>query len=52
MAEDNNVILDYDEIENLDEAKLQEAKQKFKDTTYTLLRDTARTNMRCKMQKL
>ena len=41
MAEDNNVILDYGEIENLDEAKLQEAKQKFRDTTYTLLRDTA-----------
>ena len=39
MAEDNNVILDYDEIENLDEAKLQEAKQKFKDTSYALLRD-------------
>ena len=38
---DNNTILDYGEIENLDEAKLQEAKKKFQDTTYTLLRDTA-----------
>ena len=38
---DNNIILDYGEIENLDEAKLQEAKKKFQDTTYTLLRDTA-----------
>ena len=37
---DNNTILDYGEIENLDEAKLQEAKKKFQDTTYTLLRDT------------
>ena len=36
---DNNTILDYGEIENLDEAKLQEAKKKFQDTTYTLLRD-------------
>ena len=38
---DNNTILDYGEIENLDEAKLQEAKKKFQETTYTLLRDTA-----------
>ena len=38
---DNNTILDYGEIENLDEAKLQAAKKKFQDTTYTLLRDTA-----------
>ena len=38
---DNNTILDYGEIENLDEAKLQEAKKKFQDTAYTLLRDTA-----------
>lgn len=38
---DDNTILDYGEIENLDEAKLQEAKKKFQDTTYTLLRDTA-----------
>ena len=36
---DNNTILDYGEVENLDEAKLQEAKKKFQDTTYTLLRD-------------
>ena len=28
---DNNTILDYGEIENLDEAKLQEAKKKFQD---------------------
>ena len=38
---DNNTILDYGEIENLDEAKLQEAKKKFQDTAYTLLRDVA-----------
>ena len=38
---DNNTILDYGEIENLDEEKLQEAKKKFQETTYTLLRDTA-----------
>jgi len=38
---DNNTILDYGEIENLDEAKLQEAKKKFQDTAYTVLRDTA-----------
>jgi len=40
MAE-NNTILDYGEIENLDEAKLQAAKKKFQDQAYTLLRDTA-----------
>jgi len=38
---DNNTILDYGEIGELDEAKLQEAKKKFQETTYTLLRDTA-----------
>lgn len=40
MAEnDSNVILDYDEIANLDDAKLEEAKKKFQDTAYTMVRD-------------
>ena len=40
MAEnDSNVILDYDEIANLDDKKLEEAKKKFQETAYTLVRD-------------
>ena len=39
MAEDNRIILDYDEIANLDDAKLEEAKKKFQDTAYTMVRD-------------
>jgi hypothetical protein len=39
MAEDNRIILDYDEIANLDDSKLEEAKKKFQDTAYTMVRD-------------
>ena len=39
MADENNVILDYDEVANLDNEKLEKAKKRFQDTAYTLMRD-------------
>ena len=39
MAEDNRIILDYDEVADLDDKKLEEAKKKFQETAYTLVRD-------------
>ena len=39
MADENNVILDYDEVANLDNEKLEKAKKQFQDTAYTLMRD-------------
>jgi hypothetical protein len=39
MAEDNRIILDYDEVADLDDKKLEEAKKKFQETAYTMVRD-------------
>jgi len=39
MAEDNRIILDYDEVADLDDKKLEEAKKKFQQVAYPLVRD-------------
>ena len=39
MAEDNRIILDYDEVADLDDKKLEEAKKKFQEVAYPLVRD-------------
>ena len=39
MAEDNRIILDYDEVGELDDKKLEEAKKKFQEVAYPLVRD-------------
>ena len=39
MADDNRVILDYDEVADLDDAKLEAAKKKFQEIAYPLVRD-------------
>ena len=39
MADDNRIILDYDEVADLDDKKLEEAKKKFQEVAYPLVRD-------------
>ena len=39
MANDNRIVLDYDETANLDPQKLEEAKKKFQETAYGIVRD-------------
>ncbi len=39
MADDNRIILDYDEVGELDDKKLEEAKKKFQEIAYPLVRD-------------